>query len=94
MCESRFEFLEDGSIRPSDNDYDGAKETITHLALDISKLNELRKSSIGAMLEIFDVLEEDAIQEQIDIYFQRNPIDEQFSPFCFVILNVLSNLLN
>ena len=93
-CESRFEFLEDGRIRPSDNNDDGAKETIAHLALDISKLNELRKSSIAAMLENIDVLEEETIQELIDIYSQRNPTDEQYSPFCFVIINVLSNLLN
>ena len=92
-CESRFEFLEDGRIRPYDSNDDGAKETIAHLALDISRLDELRKSSIAAILENIDVLEEEAIQELIDIYSQRNPTDEQYAPFCFVILNVLSNLL-
>lgn len=94
MCESRFEFLEDGSIRPYGKNDEGAKKTISHLALDIQKLNELRQSSIAAVLDIFDILEEDAIQEQIEIYSQRNPVDEQFTPFCSAILNVLSNLLN
>ncbi len=93
VCQSRFEFLEDGSIRPSEENDDGAKETITHLALDIPKLEELRKSGIAAMFEVFGVLEEGAIQEQIDVYSQRNPTDQQFTPFCSAIVNVLSNLL-
>ncbi len=94
ICESRFEFLEDGRIRPFDKNNEGTKQTIAHLSLDISKLNELRKSSITAVLDISDVLEEDVIKEQIEIYSQRNPVDESFTPFCSAILNVLSNLLN
>ncbi len=93
ICESRFEFMEDGRIRPSDNNDEGAKLTITHLALNIQKLQELRQSSIAAVLDMSDILEEDVIKEQIEIYSQRNPVDGRFTPFCSAILNVLSNLL-
>ncbi len=93
ICESRFEFMEDGRIRPSDNNDEGAKLTITHLALNIQKLQELRQSSIAAVLDMSDILEEDIIKEQIEIYSQRNPVDGRFTPFCSAILNVLSNLL-
>jgi len=88
-CESRFEYLEDGSIRPSDRNDEGAKQTIAHLALDIEKLNELRKAAIAAVL---DNWEEETVQEQTAIYSQRNPADKKFTPFCSVIVNVLSSL--
>jgi uncharacterized protein (TIGR02646 family) len=92
-CESSFEFLEDGRIRPFEMNNEGAKQTISSLALDISKLDELRKSSIAAALDSIDVFDRKTIQEQIDVYSQRNPGDKQFAPFCSAILNVLSSLL-
>jgi len=96
MCESRFEYFEDGSMEPSDKNDEGAKQTIAHLALDTEKLNKLREHAIAAALEFFDIdtLEEKAIQEQIEIHSQRNPADGQFPKFCSAIVNVLSGLLN
>jgi len=88
-CESQFEYLEDGSIRPSDRNDEGAKQTIAHLALDIEKLNELRKAAMAAAL---DSWEGESIQEQMAIYSQRNPADKKFTPFCSVIMNALSSL--
>lgn len=94
MCESRFEYLEDGSIQAFDNNDEGAKASITHLALDIDKLRELRQSAISAILDDIDILDEQAIQEQIAFYSQRNPVNQQFTPFCSTIVSVLSSLLN
>lgn len=92
-CESRFEYLDEGSIQPSDGNDEGAKATIKHLAFNIEKLRELRQSAIAAALEDIDILEEKAIQEQIEFYSQRNPVDQKYTPFCSAIKSVLSSLL-
>ncbi|MDM8550331.1 retron system putative HNH endonuclease [Desulfobacterales bacterium HSG2] len=92
-CESRFGYLEDGAIWPSDESDEGAEATITYLALDIPKLRELRKAAIAAVLEDFDISEEEAIREQIDLYSQRNPADQKYPSFCSAIVNVLLSLL-
>ena len=93
MCESRFEFLEDGSIREAESDDEGAKQTIRHLALDNPQLDELRKSSIAAILDTVDISDDGRIQEQIEIYARRNPENGNYSPFCSAVLNILSDLL-
>ncbi|MEK8020745.1 MAG: retron system putative HNH endonuclease [Candidatus Parabeggiatoa sp.] len=92
-CESRFEYLEDGSLRAYDNNDEGVKATITHLALDIEKLRELRQAAISAALEEIDILDEKAIQEEIALYSQHNPVNQQFTPFCSAIVSVLSSLM-
>ncbi len=90
--ESRFEYLENGSVQGSNND-EAAKQTIKHLELDINKLRELRQAAIFAALEDIDILDEKMIQEQIAFYSQRNS-SVQLIPFCSSIINVLSSLLN
>lgn len=92
-CESRFKFLENGSIQPFNKNDEGAKKTISKLALDIEKLNELRQYYIAAVLDDIDIFEEDSIQETINIYSQRNPKDGKYMPFCFAVLDVLNDLL-
>ncbi|MCK5525086.1 MAG: TIGR02646 family protein [Thiomargarita sp.] len=91
-CESRFEYLENGSVQGSNND-EAAKQTIKHLELDINKLRELRQAAIFAALEDIDILDEKMIQEQIAFYSQRNS-SAQLIPFCSAIIGVLSSLLN
>ena len=91
-CETRFEYLEDGRIRATDNDPD-ADETIQHLGLDIDKLRELRKAAIGSALEDIDALGTDELRELIDVYYQRSPVSKRFQPFCVAIVQVLEGLL-
>lgn len=92
-CEFHFNFLENGDISPSEESNVAAQQTIKHLALKIKKLKELRKASISAVLDNMDVIDNFTLQKEIQIYSQRD-INNKYSPFCFVILNVLSSLLN
>ncbi|MDM8517090.1 retron system putative HNH endonuclease [Desulfobacterales bacterium HSG16] len=60
-CESRFDFLENGSIQSSDKNDEASKETVTHLALDIGKLRELRRAAIVSVLS--SLLSENIIED-------------------------------
>ena len=91
-CETRFEYLEDGRIRATNNDH-GACETINRLGLDIDKLRELRKAAFEAALEDIDTLGTNELRDLINVYRQRSPVTNGFQPFCVAIIQVLESLL-
>jgi uncharacterized protein (TIGR02646 family) len=92
-CECRFEYLENGQIRPASRDDEGALKTIKHLALDIDKLRELRKPAIEAALDTINISDTNEIKAQIEIYSHINPKRNCLQPYCAAIIDVLERLL-
>ena len=88
-CEDCFRYAADGQILPSTTRPTAARETIQRLALDIDKLQAMRRGAIDAVLEQMpDPAEFSAL---LAGFAQRNP-DGEFEPFVSAILHTLRSL--
>ena len=70
-CERCFAFTGDGHIHPAEHRKEAAKETISHLGLDIPKLVALREAAIAPFQD--ESLTSDEAQEFAVKYLERTP---------------------
>jgi uncharacterized protein (TIGR02646 family) len=91
-CAEFFKYSSSGEILPTDNlDKKAASETtIEKLALNIRKLQRMRKKAIDAELLNIEDLNEAEIQQLIKAYGIPD-INGQYTPFCTAIIYLLKN---
>ena len=92
-CETRFKFLEDGTIEPVDSNDNDAKLTIKNLELNHGVLVGRRAKTIRDVLFPKNApLTDNDLKLIIDRCMKRNK-NQQYSVFCFVIYQVAKQLL-
>ncbi len=93
-CESHFIFTSAGEILPSTEKkkIKAAKETISHLGLSLSKLDNERKAAIDGAIHNLQELEDVDIRKIIAFCNTRDS-EGHFPPYCFVISYVLNKYL-
>ncbi|MBD2593435.1 TIGR02646 family protein [Nostoc spongiaeforme FACHB-130] len=91
-CGDFFKYLASGEILPTDelDKKDAAQTTIEKLALNISKLQNMRRMAIEAVLLDIDELSELEIQQLVQGYAQADA-NGQYTPFCAAIAYLLQN---
>lgn len=89
-CVNFFRYAEDGQILSSDdiNKKKAAETTIDKLGLNTPKLRKRRRAAIEAILPILDNVTQDEIRRLMNGFENLNS-DEQYTEFCFVIVDVL-----
>ena len=95
FCESYFHFSSAGEIHPTDDPEksDAAKATIKHLGLNINDLNRDRKFVLNGILPGIDMLDKSEIRLLINGFKRRDKETGSYEKFCFVIVDVLNQLL-
>ncbi len=91
-CADFFKYPASGEIQPTDNPGKKAvaETTIKKLALDIDKLQKMRRVAIDAALLATEGLTEIEIQLLAEGY-QQLDANEQYTPFCAAITYLLKN---
>lgn len=92
-CETCFRFSADGTVKPTDHElsHEAARETIDRLALNTTRLCNLREAAIEPIIEVLDDLSKDEAAAMCQALEQRDG-DGQFDPFCIVTVKFLSEL--
>ncbi|MCC5617676.1 hypothetical protein LC605_21805 [Nostoc sp. CHAB 5836] len=91
-CADFFKYPASGEIKPTDNAGKKAiaETTIKKLALDIDKLQKMRKKAIDGALLATEGLTEIEIQLLAEGY-QELDANDQYTPFCAAITYLLKN---
>ncbi|WP_225896262.1 hypothetical protein [Amazonocrinis nigriterrae] len=91
-CVDFFKYLASGEIQPTDEpDKKAAAETtIEKLALNIDKLQNMRRVAIDAVLGDIDSLTEEEIQQLAEGY-EKPDFKGEYTPFCAAITYLLKN---
>lgn len=94
-CEKRFAFTADGSIKPANNDDQGAVTTIEKLGLNIPKLRELRQKAIETFIDpdLTEDLSDEEIGEFVKEYLEPDDLGH-FSSFWTTIRYLFGEYLN
>ncbi|BAZ52065.1 hypothetical protein NIES4103_47240 [Nostoc sp. NIES-4103] len=91
-CGDFFKYLASGEIQPTDEPCKKAatETTIEKLALNIDKLQNMRKVAIDAILLDIESLTEAEIQQLAEGYGKPDS-SGQYTPFCAAIIYLLQN---
>lgn len=91
-CGNFFKYLASGEILATDelDKKDAAQTTIEKLALNISKLQNMRRMAVEAILLDIDELTETEIQQLVQGYEQLD-VNGQYTQFCAAIAYLLKN---
>ncbi|MBD2339267.1 TIGR02646 family protein [Calothrix sp. FACHB-156] len=91
-CVDFFKYPASGEIQPTDDPAKQAtaKTTIEKLALDINKLQNMRKVAIDAALMGIEDLSDEEIQQLVEGY-EKLDSNGQYTPFCAAIIYLLKN---
>ena len=94
-CESYFVFTTAGEMLPVSDPTRAkkARETISRLGLDISKLTRMRREALEPIIEGIDSLTEREGRMLLTQFNQRNA-SGRYTPFCFAIVSVLRCYFN
>lgn len=91
-CESKFRYLDNGAVEPSEPADQRAVETILRLKLDIHKLREARRGAIEGYLGDPNTLSGDELLMLNNAVAARRD-DGKFEPYCFAITQAIQRLL-
>lgn len=93
-CEKRFHFSLFGKIKPTNPADKAARETITRLGLDHDSLTDMRKQAIQtALFKSNQPRSPKTLARIIQGYCEPNTYSHEMRPFCFVIQQAASDLL-